>query len=134
MKTRWIILLSAVMVGLLATAIHAQSSKQATQAFMRMKLVYSQAILEGLTLENYGLIMVNAKNLDDMTVSNVWSHLRYPAYVKGTREYQDRVNDLLKAAREVDLKKSTRAFTKVLQSCVDCHRQLRVEQGSGKVK
>jgi len=99
-----------------------------TVPFMRQKLLYSQGLIEGLVTENYQMIMQNSRRLSDLTVSNVWITIQHPDYIRHLRHYQDRSQDLMKASRQADLKKATRAFNRLMETCVECHRDYRLKQ------
>lgn len=134
MNTKTIIragLAGAVAAGVLAASLLAAETKPrraATQAFMRQKLVYSQAILEGLALEKFDLVSKNAIRLRDMSQSNQWFTLKQPDYMTHTTNYQKSVDALYMAAVEKKLDEATEAYVKVARNCVECHRLVRVEQ------
>ena len=133
MKTKYIVrfLLAAAAISALAFAIAAQKDaprRADTQVFMRGKLVYSQAVLEGLALEKFDLVSKNTIRLRNMTQSNQWFICKQPDYVKHTASYQKNADALYMAAVEKNLDACTEAFVKVTRNCVDCHRIVRAEQ------
>ncbi len=117
--------------GLLAASLIAADIKPrrlATQAFMRQKLGWSQATLEGLTLEKFDVVSKNAIRMRDMTHSNQWFTMKQPDYMAHTTNYQKSVDALYMAAVDKNLEAATEAYTKVARSCVECHRLVRTEQ------
>ncbi len=123
-------LTAAVTVGVVLgiSAAEDKPRRPATQAFMRNKLVYSQAILEGMALEKYDLVSKNAIRLRDMTTSNLWFTAKQPDYLLQTTNYQKSVDALYMAAVDKNLERVTEAYVTVARSCVDCHRLVRLDQ------
>ena len=125
-------------VGLIALAVwgincqlsHAAEGgrRAATQTFMRMKLAWSQTILEGLTLEKFDEVSKNAIRLRNMTVSNAWFVISQPDYMASTTNFQRSVDALYLAAVDKNLDGATEAYQKVMKSCVECHRLVRLDQ------
>jgi hypothetical protein len=103
-------------------------TRAATQAFMRQKLGWSQATLEGLTLEKFDLVSKNAIRMRDMTQSNQWFTLRQPDYLVLTTNFQKSVDALYMAAVDKKLDAATEAYMNVTRNCVECHRLVRTEQ------
>lgn len=124
----------AVLAGGLLIGAGLNPRRVAHQAFMRNKLVYSQAILEGMALEKYDLMSKNAIRLREMTSSNLWYSARQPDYMLLTTNYQKNVDALYMAAVDKNLDRVTDAYTAVARSCVDCHRLVRSEQRRGNYK
>jgi len=129
-------LIRAAMAGLLtATALvfsplaaEPGPKRAANQTFMRTKLVWSRAALEGIALEKFDVVSQNAIRMRDMTQSNQWFTMRHPDYLARTTNYQKSVEALYMAAVDKNLEAATEAYTKVARSCVECHRLVRVEQ------
>ena len=124
-------LVASLVTMLIAVALAAAEPKPkrvATQAFMRQKLGWSQAILEELTLEKFDLVSKNAIRMGDMTQSNQWFTTRQPDYVLLTTNFQKSVDALYMAAVDKRLDTATEAYVNVTRSCVECHRLVRTEQ------
>jgi hypothetical protein len=98
------------------------------QIFMRQKLGYSEKIVEGITLENYSLVISNGVQLRLMTQSNIWMELKNPAYLEKTDHFQADVTAMLDAAGASNTPVLLKAYTRVTADCVDCHQTLRIEQ------
>ena len=133
MKPKWIFTLGIVV--LVAWALAGQFSTAAevrrraeTQTFMRLKLVWSQGILEGLTLEKFDAVSKNAIRMRDMTHSNQWFVVREPDYMARTTNFQESVDALYLAAVDKNLDAATEAYLKMTRSCVECHRLVRTDQ------
>lgn len=121
------VLLAAVATCSLIAA-ELQPRRAASQAFMRQKLGWSQATLEGLTLEKFDLVSKNAIQMRNMTHSNLWFTVRQPDYLRLTTNYQKSVDQLYLAAVDKKLDAATEAYVSVMRSCVDCHRVVRSDQ------
>lgn len=138
MKTRLTKLGTVALVAALAggwiSGAELKPRRAAHQAFMRSKLVYSQAVLEGMALEKYDVISRNAIRLREMTSSNLWYSARQPDYMLQTTNYQKSVDSLYMAAVDKNLDRVTDAYAAVARSCVDCHRVVRMDQRRGAYK
>ncbi|HEU5115441.1 MAG TPA: hypothetical protein VFT74_02075, partial [Isosphaeraceae bacterium] len=97
----------------------ASSSKRA--AFMRMKLDYSKAILEGLVQEDYNTIADSAAKLKRLSTAAEWEVPTIPnveEYLPYTTDFQRIADDLRKAARAKNLDAATLAYTRMTINCV----------------
>jgi uncharacterized Fe-S radical SAM superfamily protein PflX len=106
----------------------AAEKERPTKSFMHKKLVYSQGILEGLTLEKYDLVITNATLLRNMNFTNHFTKMSDPYYAKDIAEFQTKVDLIIKGAKDRLLEGSTEAYMKMLESCVTCHKECRVDQ------
>lgn len=120
--------LTAAVLGLSLMAADVHPKRQATKAFMRQKLAWSQAALEGLTLEKFDQLTLNAVKMRNMTVSNLWFVIRQPDYMAHTTNYQRSVDALYIAAVDKKLDAATDAYMSVVRNCVECHRLVRLDQ------
>ena len=120
--------LSAAVLAVSLVAAETKPKRAATQTFMRMKLAWSQAALEGITLEKFDVVSQNAIRMRDMTHSNLWFTMKQPDYLASTTNYQKSVEALYMAAVDKNLEAATEAYTKVARNCVECHRLVRTEQ------
>jgi len=93
-----------------------------------MKLAWSQATLEGITLEKFDVVSRNAIRLRDMTQSNHWFTMKQPDYMRHTTNFQKSAEGLYMAAVDKNLEAATEAYVKMAKSCVECHRLVRTEQ------
>ncbi|MBL9166672.1 MAG: cytochrome c [Verrucomicrobiales bacterium] len=104
------------------------------QAFMKTKLVYSQAILEGLTLEKYDLVSKNALRMRNMSqegdwfLKGEWFLKNNPDYKAAITNFYRQTDSLFMAAADKNLDTAKEAYKKVVDSCVSCHVLFRAEQ------
>ena len=101
------------------------STGSLTAAFMRQKLTYSDRILEGLVLENFGLVTTNAMMLRNMSLTNAFVALNNQEYLRGVSNFQAKVDFLIESAKKQDLAAATDAYGLLSKSCVSCHQQFR---------
>ena len=127
MKTKLLAVLSAAVLLLATISLWAQTVKP-TQAFMRQKLVYSQGILEGVTLEKYDLILTNVAPLRDMNSTNAFLLLGNPDYMEKMTNFQKAADALNVAARNKDIDSASKAYVSLTEGCIDCHKLFRREQ------
>jgi hypothetical protein len=99
-----------------------------TQWFMRQKLTYAQGILEGVTLEKFDLVLTNAAPLRDMSMTNAFKRLGNPDYLQRITNFQMSVDALSAAAKQANVERTAKAYTKMTESCIECHRYFRREQ------
>lgn len=93
--------------------------------WMTRKLEFSQKILQGLTKGDFELIR---KNADAMTVVNYlenWDRAGSPEYRKQLKEFESANKDLVRQAGNKDVVAATRAYTRLVVSCVECHTVVR---------
>ena len=125
-----LVLSSVVVAGVLL----AQESKEqprsprASSVFMRQKLVYSQRVLEGLTLENYDLIVTNGIRMWNMSNSNVWQVIFNDEYNAKSAEFRGKVMTMIDAARDKNLAAAQDAYAETIRSCYDCHKTFYVSR------
>jgi len=95
---------------------------------MRLKLGYSQGILEGIALEKYDLVVSNATLLRNMSLTNAFLALQNPYYLENITNFQAKVDTLITAGKEKDLGACTDAYSLTVGSCINCHKLFRLEQ------
>ena len=93
--------------------------------FMRAKLRHSQKVLEGLSLENYGMIAKHSQEMSLLSQASNWQVLQTPEYRQRSTEFRRSVDSLTDAARERNLDGATLAFVQVTMKCVSCHKYVR---------
>ena len=126
MKTK-LTLLAVLLVAAASLIIAPAQSKRSRPAkeFMRDKLELSQRVLEGLTTEDYDLIMAKATRLSAMSKEADWRVFENPDYDQQSVTFRRHVNSLVKAAKDKNLDAATLAYVRVTMSCVDCHKLVR---------
>ena len=130
--------LSFVALGLLLVwAVPAQSqppdvANEDISTFMRAKLVHSQKILEGLTVEDFDSVAGNAQALSLLSLSSNWNVLQTEQYVLYSKEFRRLADNLTKAAKEKNLDGATLSYVVMTTNCIHCHRHVReTRSGTG---
>jgi len=120
---------AVVVAGMLAVGLAfstAQNKKsRATKEFMRDKLELTQGILEGLSVENFDLILSRAQRLSAMSQEVTWKVFENPDYEQQSIAFRRNVDALTKAAKNKNLDGATLAYVRVTMSCVECHKYVR---------
>jgi hypothetical protein len=92
---------------------------------MRQKVAYSQQVLVGITLGDYGLIANNAeKFLQLSNKTNSYSR-HVPEYELFLNEFRRNAEDLMKAGQQKNLDAASLAYLQMTLSCVSCHKFIR---------
>lgn len=96
--------------------------------FMRAKLVHSERVLEGLTLQDFDLVAKHAQELSLLSQAAQWQVLQTPEYLHRSQEFRRIADRLTAAAREKNLDGATLAYVELTMECVQCHRYVRGNQ------
>jgi hypothetical protein len=111
--------------GLITGMRVADAADQPTAEIMRLKLVHSQGVLEGIAREDHDRIALNAQKLVQLSQSTGWYSRQTPEYEMFTLEYRRHAQSLVKAARDKNLDAATGAYMQMTVSCVSCHKYMR---------
>lgn len=126
MKTKLVaVMLAAFLAAGLALGLAQSRKSRATKEFMRDKLELAQGILEGLSVENYDLIISRAQKLSAMSQEADWRVFENPDYEQQSLAFRRNVDALTKAAKNKNLDGATLAYVRVTMSCVECHKYVR---------
>jgi cytochrome c556 len=126
MKTRILSLTIVLMVVAGLAATFAQTKRnRAAKEFMRDKLELSQRVLEGVTTEDYDLIVSKGTRLSAMTKEADWRLFENSDYDQQSLLFRRQVDALVKSAKDKNLDAATLAYVRMTMSCVDCHKLVR---------
>ena len=113
------------------TSTYAQAQKESgVKEAMRQKVAYSQQVLVGITLENYGLIANNAKKLVELSNKTNWYSRQVPEYELFLNEFRRNAQELMKAGQQNNLDAASHAYVQMTLSCVSCHKFIRKSSGT----
>ena len=98
---------------------------QGVDNIMRQKLSFAQAILEGVTTEDYKKITDNTAPLLAVTHRAEWNAIDRYEYVAFSLGFRQAVNELADAARRQSADGVAYSYTRMTMACVSCHRALR---------
>jgi hypothetical protein len=93
--------------------------------FMRMKLNYTQNILEGLTTRDFGLIISGAEEFERITQAEAWNSNDFADYQKISDELRSVASHLKKAGQKSNLEAAALRYFELTMKCMDCHQYLR---------
>ena len=127
----WIIV-STVMLAPLAVFAEDPPHRDHASVWMRKKLDYSRAILEGLAIADFDKIAHNARAMRDLTKLEEFVRGRSPAYRTQLQTFLAANDELLDRAQDDNVEGAALAFTQITISCVNCHKQLRATDKPGK--
>lgn len=99
--------------------------QDAVANFMRQKLEHSQKVLEGLALENFPMIVKNAKELNSLGRTAKWHVLQTPEYAQYSAEFVRLTEKLGKMGRDKNTEGATLAYVELTMNCVNCHKHVR---------
>lgn len=126
-----VVLLAGLLALSAATERDKRSRTPAIREFMRQKLVHSQAVLEGLAVEDYDQILTNSKKLIAMSQEGTWNVLGGSEYAEHSLNFRRNAEALVKAANLANLDSATLAYVRVTMSCVECHKYVRTRKTAG---
>lgn len=128
--TRGVVIVACMAV--LATVIGQEPKEEEgtkdVKAFMRTKLVHSQRVLEGLTLEDFDAISRHAQQMALLSQDASWNVLETQEYYERSADFRRSVQELKSAAQKKNLDGAALAYMGVTLKCIECHRYLRQVQ------
>jgi hypothetical protein len=126
--------LTLLILCVLTTSLNADEPKKTKEeeskdpsVWMRMKLEYSQRILEGVTKADFAMIEDNAAKMRGLNRFERFVRGRWEGYTGQLQAFQDANDEMIKQARKSNVEGATLAFTQMTISCVACHKKLREE-------
>lgn len=93
--------------------------------WMKLKLDYSQKILQGLAEGDFDRIAQNAEAMQAFNKFESLLRRRPPGYVAQLELFKDANAELIKQANRENLDGATLAYTQLTLSCIHCHKRLR---------
>lgn len=130
-------LLAPLILSLLSAGIkstYAQADKESgVKEAMRQKVAYSQQVLVGITLGDYGLIAKNAQKLVELSNKTNWYSRQVPEYELFLNEFRRNTHELMEAGQQKNLDAASLAYVQMTLSCVSCHKFIRQSSGTGSI-
>jgi cytochrome c556 len=124
------LILALLCAGTRSTCAQADKESDVKEA-MRQKVAYSQQVLVGITLEDYGLIAKNAEKLVELSNKTNWYSRQVPEYELFLNEFRRNAQELMKAGQQKNLDAASLAYVQMTLSCVSCHQSIRRSSGTG---
>jgi hypothetical protein len=132
MKRRLTAVVTAAALMLAAfTAVSQEAENGRTKdvkLFMRAKLVHSQKVLEGLTLENFDAVTKHAQQMALMSNDASWNVIQSEEYYERSADFRRSLVELKQAAEKKNIDGAALAYMSVTMKCIECHRYLRQVQ------
>ena len=126
------LILALFCAGTRSTCAQADKESDVKEA-MRQKVAYSQQVLVGITLEDYGLIANNAEKLVELSNKTNWYSRQVPEYELFLNEFRRNAQELMKAGQQKNLDAASLAYVQMTLSCVSCHKFIRQSSGTGSI-
>jgi len=126
------LILALLFAGTRSTYAEAEKESGVKEA-MRQKVAYSQQVLVGITLEDYGLIANNAEKLVELSNKTNWYSRQVPEYELFLNEFRRNAQELMKAGQQKNLDAASLAYGQMTLSCVSCHKFIRKSSGTGSI-
>ena len=92
---------------------------------MHMKLDKSKAILEGLTLEDFGKIASNARSLRLLSTEAGWNVIQTQEYASQSHDFQRSADWIANAADNKDIHRAALRYVALTVHCIECHSYMR---------
>jgi hypothetical protein len=125
-------LAAIIVVGVFVVSATSQEkngdSPKDVKTFMRAKLVHSQKVLEGLTLEDFDSIVKHTQQLSLLSQDASWNVIATPEYYERSADFRRSLDDLKAAARKRNLDGAALGYVGVTLKCIECHRYVRTVQ------
>lgn len=89
-------------------------------------------MLEGLTTENFAMVIEGAKALDTLSQAAEWQDPVIPnadEYLTYTTEFRRHATELAAQAKKKNIEGATLAYVQMTMSCVNCHKYVRSAKG-----
>lgn len=93
--------------------------------FMRRKLDASNQILEGLLIEDSGLVVKGAKGLLEMSNAEAWQVRNDVMYKQFSTEFQQSAKKLVEAAEKENFDGAALRWIDTTLKCIECHKFVR---------
>jgi hypothetical protein len=99
-----------------------------TQELMRKKLKHSQAVLEGIALNDFDKIADNADELITISQKAEWVVVKSPTYELYSNQFRKSAESLVKNAKAKNLDGAALDYVDLTMTCVKCHKYVREER------
>jgi hypothetical protein len=93
--------------------------------WMTRKLEYSQKVLAGLTAGDFEKVRKNADAMLVVGYLEKWDRGALPEYRRQLKSFDAANKELIRKARDKDVRAATKAYTQLIVSCVECHAVVR---------
>ena len=102
-----------------------KADQVARRDFMRVKMMYSSNILQGLTNRDFKLIQEGADEIIGITGGAKWLVVQSEEYQRHSNEMKMSAEKIRDAAKARNLEGATLRFFEMTIKCIDCHEHIR---------
>ncbi len=121
-----VLVISGLSASLWAGWAEDKSEKaQREKTFMRVKLIHTQKVLEGLLTEDYDTIINHSQKMSLLTRALAWQTLETTAYTERSVEFRRSVDFLTQEAKNKNLDGVSLAYIDMTIKCLECHKYVR---------
>lgn len=92
--------------------------------FMRSKLLFTQNILEGMTVSEFDLIDRGVKELEQILEAEQWVTIDNDEYRKLVDDFRTALGRVKKASESKNIEATALRFYEMSTRCIDCHQHL----------
>jgi hypothetical protein len=127
----WLVAGSGLLLGSIWTGSQEEIPRQdrvARRDYMRTKLTFSQAIVEGLAIKNFETINAAATEIRNITEGEMWLVHKTPEYNRYSDELKRSAEELIRASQDNNLDGCTLRYFDMMLKCIDCHQYLRTNR------
>ncbi|TWT49608.1 hypothetical protein Pla22_48050 [Rubripirellula amarantea] len=121
----YVVPIATVLVAVATAADPPLDQPSKITPLMHLKLDKSKAILEGLTLEQFDTIKINARALRLLSTESGWNVLQTKEYAAQSRDFQRAADLVIEAADDKDIHRATLGYVALTVRCVECHSYMR---------
>jgi cytochrome c553 len=124
-----------VVTLLLLTFAHAVSAQlPRLDELMRQKLAHAQDLLEHVVLAEHVAIERYAYELILLSEASTWSPLQTPEYLNYAADFQEAATGLIEAAQNRNSGGVSSAYSELVATCIQCHKDVRGAQWANRVR
>ena len=124
MRTYVLVAAIGTLITLLGVQL-AMGQSEDVRKIMRQKLSYAQAILEGVTTEDYKKITDSAEAMLALTHRAEWNTIDRPEYLGFSMELRRALEGLADSAKRRSADGVAYDYVQMTMACVSCHRFVR---------
>tara|TARA_R110002111_G_scaffold262694_1_gene340127 strand:+ start:52985 stop:53449 length:465 start_codon:yes stop_codon:yes gene_type:complete len=92
--------------------------------FMREKLTSSQLVLEGLMVEDYGMMQKGAQKMIEMSNATEWQVIEGPIFARQSEEFRSAAKQVIKFAKEKNIDGASLSYLHLTMTCIACHKKV----------
>src|SRR5262245_32674420 len=123
-RVRFPLAFAALAAVTLTLSGHGQAQTKVSE-IMQKKLTAAQKVLEGITVNDLGLVTRNADELMRLSKLAEWRVFKTPQYELHSNEFRRTAEALERRAGEKNVDGAALAYVELTLTCVRCHKYLR---------